>query len=211
MCGLNVTTPFKEEIIPYLDNLDKHSKEIGAVNCVTVKKNKYYGSNTDWIGYSNTLKARTNKLDRVNKEAIIIGYGGAAKAILYALLRLEYKKIHVFNRTKNKLNVLKNSRVKTHNISEIKNYIQFSNLIINATPINVLEGFNISKKLPLNVIISDIVYRPKETKFLRYFNNPQQKIYGISMLINQAIPCFKKWFGIVPIIDNELLEIIKNK
>ena len=169
ICGLNITIPFKEEIISHLDSLDEHAKKIGAVNCVTIKNNKIYGSNTDWVGYSNALKEKTNENDRVDKEAIIIGYGGAAKAILYALLRLKYKKIHIFNRTLKKLKNLENKKVRAHPISDIKHHIQTSNLIINTTPVNVLENINISKILPPNVVVSDVVYKPLETNFLKHF------------------------------------------
>ncbi len=211
ICGLNITIPFKEEIIPHLDSIDEDSKKIGAVNCVTIKKNKTHGSNTDWVGYSNALKEKTKKHDRIDKEAIIIGYGGAAKAILYALLKLEYKKVHIFNRTLKKLKNIENSRVKTHPISDIKQHIKSSNLIINTTPVNVLGKINTSKILSPNTVVSDVVYRPLETSFLKYFKNPQRKIYGASMLINQAAPCFKKWFGVMPIIDEKLLEIVKKE
>ena len=131
--------------------------------------------------------------------------------ILYALLKLEYKRIHVFNRTLNKISNLKSSKIEIHAISEIKNYIKSSNLIVNTTPINILKNYDIPKILPSNVVVSDIVYKPLETSFLRFFKNPKYKVYGISMLINQAIPCFKKWFGIMPTVDEQLLEIIKKE
>ena len=211
ICGLNITIPFKEKIIPYLDCLDESSRKINAVNCVTIKEKKAYGSNTDWIGYSNALSEKTTEQERRDKSVVLIGYGGAAKAILYALLKFEYKTIHVFNRTYEKLNKLESARVKPHIISDIKNYINTSNLIINTTPTNILQDLNIPKNLPPNVLVSDVVYRPIETNFLKYFKNPKEKIYGISMLINQAAPCFEKWFGILPKDDQELLEILKKE
>ena len=135
--GLNITIPFKESIIPHLDKIDKHSKAIGAVNCVVIKKNKLFGFNTDWVGYQSALKKISTKKDRVNKSAMIIGYGGAAKAILYALLKFEYKTIHIFNRSVQKFNNLKNSRVKTHHLSNINKFIDTSSLLVNTTPINI--------------------------------------------------------------------------
>ena len=123
VCGLNITIPFKEKIIPYLDDLDEPSQKIGAVNCVTIKNKKFYGSNTDWIGFSETLKEKTNKNKIIKKEAIIIGYGGAAKAILYALLKLKYKKIHIFNRSLDKMKNINNKAIETHKLDLIKNFI----------------------------------------------------------------------------------------
>ncbi len=210
ICGLNVTIPFKEKIIPYLDELDEHSRGIGAVNCITIKKNKLYGSNTDWVGYTRALE-ETAGSNTKNKEALIIGYGGAAKAVLYALLRLEYKTIRIFNRSPEKLKKINNKRVRTHTISEIKEHIRPSTLLINTTPTNIFKNSNIPTTLPPNVILSDVVYRPRETEFLKYFKNPKSKIYGISMLINQAAPCFKGWFGIMPKKDRGLFEIINKE
>jgi len=211
LCGLNITTPFKEKIVNHLDQVDNHSKIIGAVNCVTVNNNKYHGSNTDWIGYSEALKMKTTKEDRINKEVMVIGYGGAAKAIVYALLFFEYKKIHIFNRSLLKFKNLVNKKIEAHSIMEIKNFINTSGLIINTIPISILSDLKIQKNLAFNTTISDIIYRPLETEFLSHFNNPQKKIYGLQMLIYQAIPCFEKWFGLRPEIDEKLLEITKNK
>ena len=209
VCGLNITIPFKEKIIPYLDDLDEPSQKIGAVNCVTIKNKKFYGSNTDWIGFSETLKEQIKKNKIIKKEAIIIGYGGTAKAILYALLKLKYKKIHIFNRSLDKMKNINNKAVETHRLTLIKNFINNSNLIINTTPINPLKDLKISKKLSPNTIISDVVYKPPETKFLKYFKNQKIKTNGLSMLVNQASPCFKKWFGTKPIIDHDLFKAIR--
>lgn len=211
LCGLNITTPFKQNIIKHLNQIDNESKTIGAVNCVTIKNNCFFGSNTDWIGYAETLKENTNKEERVNKEVIIIGYGGAAKAILHALLKFEFKKIHVFNRSLEKMKDLTNNKIEIHNLFEIKNFVDSSSLIINTIPKDVLIDLDIPKKLHAKTTISDIIYNPPETNFLCHFLNPYKKIYGITMLIYQAIPCFEKWFGIKPAVDKGLLEITKKE
>lgn len=209
--GFNVTIPHKESIMPYLDFVDSHSKKIGAVNCVTIKRKKLHGSNTDWIGYYKTINKITKKQERVRNQAIVVGYGGASKAIVYALLKLKYKKIHIFNRTLNKMKNIKNKNIKTYHINEIKKHISQSNIIVNTIPVNIFKLLNIPKKLPPKFIVSDIVYRPFETSFLKHFKNPKEKTYGISMLINQAIPCFEKWFGFKPTANKELFEILKKE
>ena len=212
LCGLNITIPFKEVIIPYLDELDEPSLKIGAVNCVTIKNKKFYGSNTDWIGFSETFKEKIKENKTTKKEAIIIGYGGVAKAILYALLKLKYKKIHIFNRSLDKMNNINNKAVETHKLSLInKGFMNNSSIIINTTPINPLKGLKISKNIPLNTIIFDVVYKPPETKFLKYFTKQKTKTNGISMLVNQASPCFTRWFGIKPTVDQGLFKAIRNK
>ena len=202
--GLNVTIPFKKDIIKYLDNKNVHAQKIGAVNCVTVGK-KIKGTNTDWLGYLNSIK--NNKINK-NKNILILGFGGASQAIYYGFFFKGYKNVSVFNRSKKAINI---GGVKkyTKYYSLINSYLIKSDLIINTTPINPLnkKQINLIKK---NTIISDIVYQPKETPFLKEFKF-NKKIYGISMLVEQALPCFKKWFGFVPVVDESLIKKLYKK
>ena len=219
LCGINITTPFKEKIIKKVHQLDKHSKAIGAVNCVTVKNNKYYGSNTDWSGFGEALlknntsnKTLKRKISK-NTKTILIGYGGAAKAILYYLTLMgywNYKNIVVLNRTKRKIYIPKCHQTKTLPLEKISDHINDARLIINTIPGNVFKDLKI-KKIEKRIIVCDIVYKPKETNFLKHFVNPKTKIYGIDMLINQAKPCFYRWFGIAPSADEELVKKISKK
>ena len=89
------------------------------------------------------------------------------------------------------------------NIFKIQNYLNDAFLIINTTPRNTLADLKI-KKINREVAVCDIVYKPKETKFLKHFTKPSAKIYGIHMLINQARPCFFEWFGVRPSEDEAL-------
>jgi len=202
--GLNVTIPFKKDIIKYLNNKNVHAKKIGAVNCVTVG-NKIKGTNTDWVGYLNSIKKE--KINK-NKNILILGFGGASQAIYYGFLIKGYKNVSVFNRTKKTININGINKY-TKNYSLINSYLIKSDLIINTTPTNPLKKkqTNLIKK---TTIISDIVYQPKETSFLKEFKL-NKKIYGISMLIEQAIPCFKLWFGFVPVVDEVLTKKIYKK
>jgi shikimate dehydrogenase len=202
--GFNVTIPFKKDIIKFLDNQNVHSQKIGAVNCVTVGK-KIKGINTDWVGYLNSIKhEKINK----SKNILILGFGGASQAIYYGFLFKGYKNISVFNRSKKAINI--NGAIKyTKDYSLINSYLIKSDLIINTTPINPLnkKQTNLIKK---TTIISDIVYQPKETPFLKEFKF-NKKIYGISMLVEQALPCFQQWFGFVPAVDESLVKKLYKK
>ena len=192
--GFNVTIPFKKDIIKHLDNKNVHAQKIGAVNCVTVDK-KTKGTNTDWIGYLNSIKQ-----EKINKNIniLILGYGGASQAICYGFFYKGYKNVNIFNRSKKKINIDRINKY-TKEYSLINSYLIKSDLIINTTPTNPLskKQINLIKK---TTIISDIVYQPKETLFLKEFKF-NKKIYGISMLVEQALPCFKQWFGFVPVVD----------
>ena len=202
--GLNITIPYKKQIIKHIDVLDRHSKKINAVNCISIGK-KIKGINTDWLGYFNSLPKNINIK---NKTILLVGYGGAAQAIHYVLKNKGFKKIIIFNRSRKKINFLKKLTY-TKNINTLDKYLQSANLIINTTPKNVIKK---SKKhlVNKNVLLSDIVYSPKETEFLKMFPK-NKKIYGISMLLHQAIPCFKLWFGFNPLVDTKLIKTLNKK
>ena len=199
--GLNITIPFKKKIIKHLDVLDEHSKKIQAVNCLSVKS-KIKGINTDWIGYYKTLpKTKSFKKQKV----VLIGYGGAALAIHYVLKKKGFKKIVIVNRTRKKLR-FENKNKFTLSIKKLEKNISDAGLIINTTPANPLNPKKISL-IGKKTLLSDIVYSPKETPFLKSVKN-NKKIYGISMLLEQALPCFKLWFGFTPTIDPKLIKIL---
>ena len=202
--GLNITIPYKKRIIKYIDALDKHSKKINAVNCISIGK-KIKGINTDWIGYFNSLPKNINIK---KKPILLVGYGGAAQAIHYVLRNKGFKEIIIFNRSRRKINFLKKLKY-TKNLNTLDKYLGSAGFIINTTPKNVI---NKSKKhlIDQKVILSDIVYNPKETEFLKMFPK-NKKIYGISMLLHQAIPCFKLWFGFNPSIDTKLIKTLNRK
>ncbi len=202
--GFNVTIPYKKKIFKHLNTKNTHAKNIGAANCVTIGK-KIKGMNTDWLGYLRSIKGfKINK----NKKNINIGYGGAAQAILYGFSTKGYKNILVFNRSKKAIKI-KGIKKFTKKYSLIEKHLKDSCLIINTTPTNPLNKKQ-EKKISTKTILSDIVYSPKETAFLKNFNE-NKKIYGISMLIEQARPCFYQWFGFTPKLDNKLIKKIHSK
>ncbi|MDA9748709.1 shikimate dehydrogenase [Pelagibacteraceae bacterium] len=204
VAGLNITIPFKQKIIQFVDTLNKHSKEINAINCISIGS-KIKGINTDWVGYYKSMPKNHNLK---NKKIILIGYGGAALAIHYLFINKGFKKILIFNRTKKKLSFLKKTKY-TMGLGLLNRHLSTSDLIINTTPRNPISKKNV-KLIRKDTLLSDIVYNPKETSFLKKFPN-NKKIYGISMLLEQAVPCFKKWFGFNPSIDKILIQKLDSK
>jgi shikimate dehydrogenase len=166
---------------------------------------KIKGTNTDWVGYLNSIKQE--KINK-NKNILILGFGGASQAIYYGFFFKGYKNVSVFNRSKKAINIGGINKY-TKDYSLINPYLIKSDLIINTTPINPLNKtqINLIKK---TTIISDIVYKPKETPFLKGFKF-NKKIYGISMLVEQALPCFKQWFGFIPAVDESLIKKLYKK
>tara|TARA_Y100001970_G_scaffold293392_1_gene439897 strand:+ start:6231 stop:7016 length:786 start_codon:yes stop_codon:yes gene_type:complete len=202
--GLNVTIPFKNKIIKHLDISNVHAQNINAVNCVTVNK-KIRGFNTDWSGYLNSIK---NIKIKKSEKILILGYGGASKAIYYGFLLRGFKNIEVYNRSKKAIKFKKIKKY-TKKYSLMDKDLTSARLIINTTPTNPIKKKQI-KLIKNKTIISDIVYSPKETKFLQCFQK-NKKIYGISMLLEQAVLCFYQWFGFSPKIDRNLIKKINNK
>ena len=202
--GFNVTIPYKKRIFKHLKNKNVHATQIGAVNCVSVGTNTK-GINTDWIGYLGSIKNTKIKKDG---KILILGFGGAAQAIFYGFSKKGYKNILVFNRSRKAIKKSGANRF-TKKYSLIDKRLKEADLIINTTPTNPLNRKQI-KLIRTSTIISDIVYKPKETAFLKNFEE-NKKIYGISMLIEQAIPCFNYWFGFSPDVDNDLLNKINSK
>ena len=205
VCGFNITIPFKEIFLPKITTYDSHSKKIGAINCVSKKNNAWEAANTDWIGFAESLKKQKNTNPK--NLAIVLGYGGAAKATVYALLKEGYKEIKIFNRTKKKIiDFGFKHQTSLHQLRELPKYIKRADLLVNTIPTNILDK-PLVNSVTDKLIVSDIVYKPKHTEFLKKFKN-QKKMYGIYMLVYQAAPCFIKWFEQKPIIDEGLFKLL---
>ena len=201
--GLNITIPFKEDAYKIIKKLDKHSKKINAVNCIYKKNQKIFGTNTDWSGYADSLKnVKINK----NKKIIILGYGGAAKAICHYFSLDKKNQIVVFNRTKK---LVKSQNKYTEDLKKLNNHLPDASIIVNTIPKNIIKKKH-KENIKKTTVVSDIIYKPKETAFLKQFKK-NRKVYGISMLISQAAYCFKIWFGFSPKINKKLLQKLDKK
>jgi len=130
--GLNITAPFKEEIIPLIDEIDKHAKGIGAVNTIKLKNNKVYGTNTDFLGVIKSLKNKN--IDINNKKVVVLGAGGAAKAAVYGL-KLKNASITLINRTINKGETLANEfNINFKPLNELNNELKNADIFISTPP-----------------------------------------------------------------------------
>lgn len=187
--GLNVTIPYKESIIPLLDKLSKKALEIGAVNTIRItKKGKLVGHNTDCYGFINTLKPY---LKANHKKALILGTGGASKAIAYSLKKLDIKYAFVSRQLKKGVtysyNTLTPAIVKNHP------------LIINSTPLGTHPDIDACPNIPYNAItkkhiLFDLIYNPEETVFLSKGKaKGAATINGLKMLELQAEKAWQIW------------------
>lgn len=159
--GLNVTIPYKEAVIPFLDKLDKIAKAIGAVNTIKVtKKGKLVGSNTDYYGFQKSI---TPFIKSHHKKALILGTGGASKAVAYALKCLSITH-HFVSRTASDVVDFTYDTLSDKDIAEHQ-------IIINCTPLGTSPNTNACPQIPYDGItdahlLYDLIYNPEETKFL---------------------------------------------
>jgi len=187
--GLNVTIPYKEQVIPYLDKLNKKAKKIGAVNTIKIsKKGKLTGYNTDYYGFKKSIEPF---LKPHHKNALILGTGGASKAIRYALKRLNISVTYVSRLTSN------TNTVTYQSLSEAD--ITKHTIIINCTPLGTHPDISKSPDIPYQFITNkhllyDLVYNPAETTFLQKGKAQGASICnGLLMLHLQAKKSWKIW------------------
>ena len=181
--GLNVTIPFKQEIIKYLDEIESNAREINSVNTIKVENNKLIGYNSDIQGFENSFIPIIGK----RQKAIVLGNGGASKAVQFVLKKNKIKFI-IFSRSgKKKFEDITNSDI----IS--------SQIIINTTPLGMYPDINTYPNIPYhalssNHLIYDLVYNPEETIFIKKAKEKNcLVINGLEMLINQANISWEIW------------------
>ena len=215
--GLNITLPYKKDIISYIDEVSHSAKDIGAINTVFLRGNKVYGENTDGIGFTRALEKKT-KFNFSNKSIYILGAGGASYGIISELIGKNVEKIYVTNRTKQKtIQLIKHFKTKNKEIKlefvEWKDLAPNSDvdLIINTTSFGMKDNECI--KINMNnlrdtLIFVDIIYSPKETELLKLFKKEGFVcMNGLNMLIEQAAVSFELWFNIS--LNNKDIEEVK--
>jgi len=194
--GANITIPYKENMIPFMDELTVIAKEIGAVNTVIKTDGKLIGDNTDAYGFSIPLNEIEENLKK--ERAIVFGTGGATKAILYALKEFGFNEICMVTRRK-ELFVAEQELIFC-SYDEWQHYSEKTNLFVNATPLGMAPNVESSPILDNEIdhlsgkVCYDIVYNPRETKFLKQAKKADAKaIGGIDMLIHQGDKSFYRW------------------
>ena len=207
--GANITVPFKEKIMPYIDTLSNEAREANSVNTIYLSNDKVVGHNTDIEGFYLSLKNK--KLNFRNKNSLILGSGGVTPSIIIALKKLGVESIIVSNRTKEKA---ENLRTQFNNLEILDwgNIVDFD-VIINATSLGLnKESINLDfSKFANNKLFYDIIYNPEETNFLKEGKKLGNKTEnGKFMFIYQALEAFKLWHGIEPEVNFETLKLLKN-
>ena len=206
--GINVTVPFKNTIIPYLDELSEEAKVTQAVNTIYLRNKKVIGHNTDIEGFENAINKINFSFN--NKKIFILGAGGVVPSIIYASKKMGSSEIMISNRTEKKAEKLQNI---FNNIKLIKwGKIPDFDVIINATSLGLNQDDKINidySNAGKNKLFYDLIYNPSETKFLNAGKKSGNKCEnGKLMFVYQAFSAFKLWHGIEPTINNETISFL---
>ncbi len=187
--GLNITNPYKEEVIPFLDELSIEAKEIGAVNCIKITNRKTVGYNTDAYGFGQSIKPF---LDTTHDKALILGTGGASKAVAYSLKRTGVEVFYATTSNKKNTNTFFYNEINERMMQAFK-------LIINTTPLGLFPNVNEAPALPYHLFTDkhlayDLIYNPEQTLFLKQAKGRGAiTINGLSMLQLQAEKSWEIW------------------
>ena len=190
LIGLNVTIPYKESVIPFLDELNAEAKEIGAVNCIKIQNGKLIGYNTDVYGFAQSIKPF---LDTNHQRALILGTGGASKAVAYALKKVGVEVYFVTSSlTKKTSNTFFYSEINDRVMNAFK-------LIVNTSPLGTFPNIDECPQLPYHLftplhLAYDLVYNPNLTLFLKKAKQQGSiTVNGLSMLQLQAEKSWEIW------------------
>lgn len=206
--GFSVTIPHKQAIMPLLAEITPIAQAIGAVNTVSRQNHQWIGTNTDIEGFIAPLQT-TYHQDWSQKVAVILGNGGAARAVVAGCHQLSFAKIHVVGRNLQKLTEFRRSwdnspiaeNLQVHTWEELAKLIPHANLLVNTTPIGMYPKVDESplsaeeiKNLPDGAIAYDLIYIPKPTQFLQLAQKQGAiAIDGLEMLVQQGVAALKIW------------------
>jgi len=206
--GINVTVPFKNSIIPFIDELTLEAKATKSVNTIYLENNRVIGHNTDIGGFETSIYQ--SNVDLANKKILILGAGGVVPSIIYALTKMKVSEITLSNRTKEKAENLK-KHFKDIKIIKWGDIVDFD-MIINATTLGLKEKDKINLNFPSsckNKLFYDVIYNPKETIFLKTGKNLGNNIInGKLMFIYQALLAFDIWHKLKPDVNEEVLKLL---
>lgn len=215
--GVNVTIPHKEAAFLALDEATERARRLKAANTLWFENGKLWGDNTDSIGFLANLDQGHPGWDINAKSALILGAGGAARAIIAGLQERNIEKITIVNRTRERaeeLALMSGGQVAIAEWSKLSFQLESADLVVNTTSLGMSGQPDLDLSLdPLgkNALVTDIVYVPLETNLLkqaRLRGNPV--VDGLGMLLHQAVPGFEHWFGKRPVVTDALRHLVED-
>lgn len=214
--GSNVTVPHKQTVMEFCDTVTEDARMIGAVNTLVLDAEGHItGSNTDHAGFMDNLYLSDPSWDPKAGPAVVLGAGGAARAVLYGLIRAGAPKIRVANRTLERARILARDfapHVEAISFSEASAALSDCALLVNTTSLGMTGQPPLEIRLddlPNSALVTDIVYAPLVTPLLaEAMKRGNRTVDGLGMLLHQAVPGFEAWFGVRPAVTQALREII---
>ncbi|WP_334175637.1 shikimate dehydrogenase [Pseudoxanthobacter sp.] len=220
LAGANVTVPYKEAAAKACDVLDPLAEALGAVNTLWIEDGRLNGTNTDVTGFLANLDAEAPGWDAGGGAAVVLGAGGAARAVVYGLAARGFAPVHVVNRTRARAEAVAalakgrdgHSVGRAHGFDELPQLLARARVLVNTTSLGMAGSGPLDvdlSPLPHDALVTDIVYVPLETPLLaaaRLRGNPVAG--GLGMLLHQAAPGFARWFGVFPEVDEALYEAV---
>ena len=203
--GVNLTVPHKVAALEICDTLDAAAQAIGAVNTIVFGEGRIEGRNTDAQGFIENLRQTAPEWRAKAGPAVVLGAGGAARAVVHALREAGAPDIRLANRTKDRAASLARDFAPGVSVVEWRNRaaaLQDANLLVNTTSLGMAgqEPLDLAlDALPASALVNDIVYAPLETALLRDARaRGNRTVDGLGMLLHQARPGFAAWFGVTP-------------
>jgi len=220
LAGCNVTVPHKEAALDLVDEADETARAVGAVNTIWREGGRVHGQNTDVGGFLANLDERAPGWDAAPLSAVVLGAGGAARAVLYALRLRKAADVRIVNRTLERAEDLAqefatpDTPMRATPWRDLSRALDEATLLVNATSL----GMAGSETLPMpehlmmsaGAVVADLVYVPLETPLLRAAaQSGLRTADGLGMLLHQAVPGFEKWFGVRPKVTDELRRLVE--
>ncbi len=209
--GANVTIPHKEAVLELADEVSDRAAMIGAANTLSFRPDgTIHADNTDGYGFIENLKAHSN-WDPKAGAAVVLGAGGAARAVVYSLLEEGVREIRLLNRTRERAQALQSefgARIIVEDWERVDLCLEGARTIVNTTSLGMVGNHDLTLSLDLldaDAVVTDLVYTPLETSLLRQAKaRGCQTVDGLGMLLYQAAPGFERWFKHMPEVDEAL-------
>lgn len=208
--GVNITVPHKEKVLEIADLITDRATLIGAANTLIFRKDgKIHADNTDGVGFIQNLRQNAPAWNPKAGPAALLGAGGAARAVISALLEVGVPQIMIANRTRVRADALKTEFGKR---IVVVDWVQAGNMMEDAATVVNTTSLGMMGKPPLRVpldglhkgtLVTDLVYAPLKTRLLSEAEKLGcQTVDGLGMLLHQAVPAFERWFGVRPEVDS---------
>lgn len=215
LAGCNVTLPHKEAVFAMVSRADESTERLGAVNTVFMRNGRTLGTNTDGEGFINSLRSSVPGFNILNDRVVVLGAGGASLAVVNAVLEQGASEVVVANRTLEKAEQLRQrfgSKVLPLAWDKASDQLTECGLLVNTTSLGMKGQPELAvdlSRLPVEAVVTDIVYTPLRTKLLSdAAARGNRAVDGLGMLVHQAVRGFSLWFGVTPHVTHELYDLV---